>query len=154
MLKKFHAGTSSAVPMADRSNDDGWQDYGRRHALKGLRCLVADDDFLIALDIQDILESAGAAAVTCAGTVTDALTALQNEPAFSVAVLDIGLEDDDRGSVLVALALWVRATPLVFLTRMGGDDRRARQFPEALVVNKPYLADELLAAVRRASRKR
>src|SRR6185437_12626740 len=42
----------------------------------GLHCLVLDDEFLIALDVQHLLETAGAANVTCAGTVKEAMEAL------------------------------------------------------------------------------
>ena len=35
--------------------------------LAGKRCLVLDDEFLIALDIQEILEAAGVAQVVCVG---------------------------------------------------------------------------------------
>src|SRR6185437_10725912 len=122
--------------MTDRPKAGEPEDNGEaRKLLGGLRCLVVEDDFLIALDIQELLESAGAAAVTCAGSIADALAALQNEPAFAVAVVDIGLDEKDK-------------------TGMGGDDKRARQFPETPVVDKPYRIDELLAALRRALRRR
>ena len=137
-------------PKAGEPADDG---YARR-PLEGLRCLVLDDDFLIALDIQEMLESAGASAVTCVTGVADALAALQNEPAFAIAVVDIGLDDKDQTGMPVPFALRERGIPFVFLTGMGGDDRRARQFPEAPVVDKPYRIDELLAGLRRALRKR
>ena len=45
--------------------------------LAGKRCLVLDDEFLIALDIQQVLEQAGAGEVVCAGNVAEALTAMR-----------------------------------------------------------------------------
>jgi len=141
--------------MTDRPKAGEPEDNGEaRKLLGGLRCLVVEDDFLIALDIQELLESAGAAAVTCAGSIADALAALQNEPPFAVAVVDIGLDEKDKTGVAVPLALHERGIPFVFLTGMGGDDKRARQFPETPVVDKPYRIDELLAALRRALRRR
>ena len=47
--------------------------------LIGKRCLVLDDEFLIALDIQQTLEFAGAAHVACVATVAEAL-ALAAQP--------------------------------------------------------------------------
>ena len=125
-----------------------------RGPLAGLRCLVLDDDFLIALDIQEVLENAGATSVTCVANVADALTAMEKVPSFDLAVLDIAVGEDSNSNMKVPATLQARGTPFVFLTGMGGDDRRARQFPEAPVVDKPYQADELLAALRRALRKR
>jgi CheY-like chemotaxis protein len=120
--------------------------------LAGLRCLVLDDDLLIALDIEHVLRSAGAASVTSVSNVVDAMAALHNEAPFTIAVLDIALGSDD--SMAVPAALQARGVPFIFLTGMGGDDARARRYPEAPVVDKPYQLDELLAALRRALRRR
>ena len=141
--------------MADRPNEAGRQDGDRKRPLEGMLCFVLDDDFLIALDIQEILESAGAASVVCVGSIADARAALQNEPAFSVAVLDIGMDGNGReADMTIAALLQERGTPFVFLTGMGSDDARARKFPEAPLVDKPFQGGELLAAVRRALRQR
>src|SRR3569832_2994457 len=56
--------------------------------LTGKRCLVVDDEFLIALDIQQALEQAGAAEVVCAGTTAEALAAVK-AARFDVAVLAV-----------------------------------------------------------------
>ena len=61
--------------------------------LTGKRCLVLDDEFLIALDIQQTLELAGAASVACVATVTEALALLEGSPDFDIAVLDIKLSE-------------------------------------------------------------
>ena len=71
--------------------------------LSGKRCLVLDDEFLIALDIQQILEIAGAAHVACAATVPEALELLRREPAFDVAVPDVKLSGPDRNSLGIAI---------------------------------------------------
>jgi len=132
--------------------DDGAQNSER--PLAGLRCLVLDDEFLIALDIQNILEAAGAAAVICVGSVDAALSALQSEPAFAVAVLDIWLSPQRQTSDAVAAALMRARTPFVFLTGVEEDDLQARQFPGVPVVEKPYQAPLLIAAILQALRSR
>ena len=110
-----------------------------------MRCLVLDDDLLIALDIEHMLRGAGAAHVVCVGNVVDALAALQNEPPFALAVLDISVGSDD--SMAVPNLLKQRGIPFIFLTGMGDDDPRARQYPEAPVVDKPYRIETLLKAL-------
>ncbi len=117
--------------------------------LVGKRCLVLDDEFLIALDIQQILERAGAAQVVCAASAAEALDLLQREPKFDIAVLDVKLSGPEGTSLGVAEALAGKGTPFVFLTGMRVDDVHAKRFPEAPVIEKPYDATALLDAIRR-----
>jgi CheY-like chemotaxis protein len=118
--------------------------------LVGRRCLVLDDEFLIALDIQQTLESVGAAHVACVATVPEALALLCAGPDFDIAVLDVKLSGPGRTSLGVAALLAEKGTPFVFLTGMRVDDVHARQFPHAPVIEKPYDTAALLDAVRRA----
>ncbi len=118
--------------------------------LSGKRCFVLDDEFLIALDIQQILENAGAAHVACAATVAEAIAQLSRGLNFDIAVLDVKLSGPDRNSLGVASLLAEQGTPFVFLTGMRVDDVHAKQFPQAPVIEKPYDAAALLNAVRRA----
>jgi CheY-like chemotaxis protein len=112
------------------------------------RCLVLEDEFLIALDIQQILEGAGAASVICQYDADDALVALRNGPRFDLAVLDIMVSGVPCTGVAAALA--AQSTPFVFLTGVRSDDEYIRQFPDAPVVEKPFHVPRLLEALRRA----
>jgi two-component system, response regulator PdtaR len=123
---------------------------GSNTLLIGKRCLVLDDEFLIALDIQQILEFAGAAHVASVATVAEALALLRANPDFDLAVLDVKISGPDGNSLGVAAQLAAKGTPFVFLTGMRVDDLHAKQFPQAPVVEKPYDAVALLDAVRRA----
>ena len=116
--------------------------------LTGKRCLVVDDEFLIALDIQQALEQAGAAEVVCAGNPTEALDAVKIDR-FDVAVLDVRL-GRTGSSLPVAEVLAAAGTPFVFLTGLRGDSTEARAYPNAPVIEKPYDAQTLLAAIRQA----
>ncbi len=109
---------------------------------------MLDDDLLIALDIEQVLQGAGASEVTCVATLADALAAVRDEPPFAVAVIDIDLGAED--SMTIAAALQERGVPFVFLTGLNDDDPRVRQYPQAPVVEKPYQIDQLLAALDRA----
>lgn len=117
-------------------------------AIAGKRFLVLDDEFLIALDIQQVLESAGATAVACTGNATDALRAITSAQPFDLAVLDLRLEGK-TSSLDVADALVAAAIPFVFLTGMLGD-RELSKYPNAPVVEKPYHARLLIDAIVRA----
>ena len=118
--------------------------------LAGKRCLVLDDEYLIALDIQQILEAAGAASVTCVGTARDALDALADGSALDIAVLDIRLDGKAGDSLTVAAALSRKGTPFVFLTGLRSDDVHAGEFAHAPVIEKPYQAPALVEAIRQA----
>lgn len=118
-------------------------------AIAGKRFLVLDDEFLIALDIQQILESAGATQVACTGNAADALRAIDGAQSFDLAVLDYRLAGT-TSSLDVADVLVKAGIPFVFLTGMRGDKQMKQQYPEAPVVEKPYDAKQLIAAIIRA----
>ena len=118
--------------------------------LSGKRCFVLDDEFLIALDIQQILERAGAAHVTSVASATEAIEVLSREPKFDLAVLDVKLGGVERNSLDVAALLHTQAVPFVFLTGMRTNDVHAKTFPNAPVIEKPYDATALLRAVQQA----
>lgn len=115
--------------------------------IAGKRCLVLDDEFLIALDIQQILETAGAARVICVSNIEDALKQLERE-AFNAAVIDMMI--DGKPCTAVAEALTRQKIPFVFLTGVTAEDKHARQFPRAPLVGKPYHGERLLAALNQA----
>lgn len=123
-------------------------------SLTGLRCLVLDDEFLIALDIQQILESAGARDVTCVASVADALAVLQTSEKFDFAVLDVKLNGADRTSLEVASELHRLRVPFILLTGMRADEISTAKYPAAPVVEKPYQAPLLLDAIARAFKRR
>ena len=117
-------------------------------AVAGKRFLVLDDEFLIALDIQQVLESFGAGSVICAGNAQDALKAIETGPKFNLAVLDFTLSGS-TSSLDVAAVLAKTGTPFVFLTGIRGD-KQMKLYPDAPVVEKPYDAKLLIEAIGRA----
>jgi CheY-like chemotaxis protein len=134
---------SSIADMAGDSMADG------SAFLSGKRCLVIDDEFLIALDIQQTLESAGAR-VTCIGDADEALAALTGGTQFDVAVLDLKLSGFSRDSTSVAALLTERGVPFDFLTALRAGNELAQNFPHAPRVEKPYQVALLMDALRRA----
>jgi CheY-like chemotaxis protein len=118
--------------------------------LSGKRCLVLDDEFLIALDIQQILERAGAAHVASVASAAEAIELIGRQSKFDVAVLDVKLGSTEQNGLDVAALLQTQGTPFVFLTGMRVDDAHVKRFPNAPVIEKPYDAALLLSAVQRA----
>ena len=101
-----------------------------------------------ALDLQDILESAGAGAVACHADADEALRVLREGARFDLAVLDVHLGGATRTSYSVAAALTVQRTPFVFLTGMRRDATIAAEYPQVPILEKPYQHAHVLEAVR------
>jgi len=119
-----------------------------RKPLAGKRILVVEDEFLILLDIQGILEAAGARSIITASRVEDAIKAIDIADGFDTAVLDLKLEKDS--SVPIAERLTIAKVPFVFLTGAPHDAELARGFQSAPIVAKPFDSAVLVAALERA----
>ena len=115
--------------------------------LTGKRVLVVEDEFLIALDIQSILESAGTEVKT-ANRVDQALGLIKSDGPFDAAVLDLKLERET--SVAVAERLQANSVPFVFLTGAAGETSAVAQFANAPVVGKPFDSETLFSALKQA----
>jgi two-component system, response regulator PdtaR len=115
--------------------------------LAGKRLLVAEDEFLIALDIESILEGAGAEVKT-ANRVDQALALIERDGPFDAAVLDLKLERET--SVAIAERLQAQSVPFVFLTGAAGDASAVAQFANAPVVGKPFDSETLFSALKQA----
>ena len=115
--------------------------------LAGKRCLVVDDEFLIALDLQEILEAAGAGSVTAVGSAIEGLEAMRGAE-FDLAVLDITLGDNTDSSLAVAATLTARKIPFVFLSGMRRDVVAGTDYRYVPLVEKPYRSDLLMTAIR------
>ena len=127
--------------MSDSQQNDGG------HSLAGKRVLVVEDEFLIALDIESILESAGIEVKT-ATRVDQALGLIKSDGPFDAAVLDLKL--DRETSVAVAELLQANSVPFVFLTGAAGDASPVAQFANAPVVGKPFDSETLFSALKQA----
>lgn len=117
--------------------------------LVGKHCLVLDDEFLIALDIQQILEGAGAASVKCFGSTADCLATLSTGGPVDLAILDFKMGDGNRNSHSVAARLHEMGTPFVFVTGLTMRDVTSKAFPDVEVIEKPYDKRLLLQALAR-----
>ena len=105
--------------------------------------LVVEDEFLIALDIIGALEQAGITVVGPAGTVRDALQAIECE-VVQGALLDAHLAGEPVGRI--ADALTARGIPFAFVSGYG-KEHLPPAHREAPLVKKPFTGNDLLAAV-------
>jgi DNA-binding response OmpR family regulator len=81
---------------------------------RGLRVLIAEDEYLLADDLRRELEAAGARVLGPVPSVAMALDLLQAPDAPDVAVLDVNLGGEHVYPV--AEALRARGVPFVFVT--------------------------------------
>lgn len=122
-----------------------------RGPLAGKKGLVVEDELLIALDLEDTLQSAGAE-ILSAGRVEEALDLLNRTADLDFAVLDMHLGHDT--SLPIAAVLAGRNIPFAFLSGLGKSDTHLRQFPQAHAIAKPFHAPTLIAAIAEALARR
>lgn len=116
--------------------------------LSGLRILVAEDETIVSLMIEDLLLDAGATVVGPAPSVRSAMDLLLSQ-AVDGAVLDFNLGGEMI--VPVADALTSRQIPFVILTGYG-PARVNTHYPKATVLNKPIDVQSFAGAVFRSFR--
>jgi CheY-like chemotaxis protein len=113
--------------------------------LTGTSVLLLEDEFLIALDAEQILKELGAAKVEVASTLVDAERLAENGR-FDVAMLDVNI--NGQVSFPLAESLQRRGVPVVFAT---GYEMRNQPLPESTIcVTKPYTSANLLEVISMA----
>jgi DNA-binding response OmpR family regulator len=95
--------------------------------------LVAEDESMIAMLLEDLLDAAGYR-VLLAETLADAMALARTEP-VDVAILDVALGRDD--SFPLADELRQRAVPMLFASGYGREGIPAR-FQDITTLQKPY----------------
>ena len=115
--------------------------------LQGLRVLVVEDEFLVALDLERMLRQDGLDVVGPIGDLATALRVAQ-EGAFDLALLDVNLGGQPVTAVADALA--ARAVPMVFCTGYQAGSL-AERYPGATTLRKPFQPVDVLAALRHAA---
>lgn len=117
-----------------------------RNNLSGLAVLLVEDEFLIALDAENMLKGLEAERVQIASTYDEALRCVQEEE-FDIAILDVNL--NGKLSFPLGDVLKRRSRPFVFATgyNLGRlEDKGA----SAIYITKPYDHDRLKAALMQA----
>ena len=118
--------------------------------MSGMTVLVVEDDFIVAYDMQMMLEEQGARVLGPATSLAEAQQLLSRERP-TAAVLDVNL----NGEYVFPLAeeLRTQKVPFVFATAYADEDRL---FPEAARIAprlaKPVLPNVLIAQLLRLKR--
>jgi CheY-like chemotaxis protein len=115
--------------------------------LKGRRVLVVEDEFLVAMELQEVLKGRGCDVLGPASTVTQALAVL-HDGRPEVVVLDVNL----RGTraTPVAAALRERGVPFVLITGYSGPQLSEPELRDAPRLDKPVNGRDLTRAVAKA----
>ncbi len=109
--------------------------------------LVVEDEFFVALDIQDMVEELGLQFDGPYATVTEALEVLEDRLP-DCAILDVQLKD---GEVYPAAdRLMARNVPIIFHSGHADATHLTERYPGAAVCGKPCSPGSLRDAIRRA----
>jgi CheY-like chemotaxis protein len=112
--------------------------------LAGKRILVVEDEYMIAVLLEDLLAELECVVAGVAGRPKEALELINSTP-LDAAVLDVNLDGADSFGIAAALA--DRRIPFIFATGYGGS-RQTPEFSNCPVIQKPYRLDELSGALR------
>jgi CheY-like chemotaxis protein len=115
--------------------------------LRDRRILVVEDEYLIAMSLQDALETAGSIVVGPAPSVDKALQTIDSESHIDAAVLDVNL-----GGALsygVADKLIARKIPFIFTSGYEDNVLRSR-YSGVKNCPKPYLFQAIEEALVKA----
>ncbi len=110
--------------------------------LAGRRVLVVEDQFIIAIDCEDMLFKLGAEQVEVCASVSEAMARI-DQALPDLAILDVNLGSGT--SQAVGERLRNAAIPFLFAT--GYDDLEVLGLPEAATLRKPYNIASLEAAI-------
>ncbi|CAO3425198.1 response regulator [Azospirillum doebereinerae] len=113
-------------------------------SLDGCRILVVDDEFLVALLVEDVLQALGCEVIGPASRIPNAVSLAQKEP-LDFAILDVNVAGEKIFPVAEILS--ERRIPFIFLTGYGRPGLDGR-FPEAPVLQKPFREADLVSMLR------
>ena len=104
-------------------------------ALRDRRILVVEDEYLIAMSLQDALENAGSVVLGPVASVDKALKQIEAEPHIDAAVLDVNL----GGMVAFPVADMLIARNIPFVFTSGYEDNALKtRYSQVKNCTKPY----------------
>ena len=112
-------------------------------ALEGVRVLVVEDEYFVAILIEEMLESVGCVVMGPIPRLPEALDAVDRED-YDVAVLDVNLAGERIDPVADALS--ERNVPFLFVTGYGASALPG-EYTERPLLHKPFRMAELLGAL-------
>jgi CheY-like chemotaxis protein len=126
----------------------GGKDAGLRNrvGLAGVRILVVEDNFLLAMEIEALLRRQGCEVVGPAGSIEQAVAVLERAEVLNAAVLDVDLQG--RLVTPVAAVLRARGVPYVLVTGYARPQLGDPELEEAPRLDKPVSDHDLLRVLR------
>lgn len=116
--------------------------------LNGRIALIVEKEFLIALDIQRMLETLGAGQTLFARHVTEAEQLRARWPEIAIAIVEV--RADDAPTTHLAETLAAAGIPIVLITTDAETQHDFAASPSLPVVVKPVPEEALANAVRQA----
>lgn len=108
--------------------------------------LVVEDEPLIAMMLEDFLETLGHSVSATCDCVSDALSRVE-EGGFDLAILDVNL----KGESVWPVATRLREQNIPFVIATGGHvDPPPPEFASTPVIEKPYTVDRVTPALEAA----
>ena len=114
-------------------------------SLAGYRILVVEDEYFIARELKDLLQTQGAEVVGPLGNLDQAMKQVERD-GFEVAVLDINLQGVE--GYPIADELKRQGVPFVFASAYS-EDRIPIRFADVHLWEKPYSERALIEDIRR-----
>jgi two-component SAPR family response regulator len=115
--------------------------------LAGLRILIVEDEFLLAMELEMLLQRHGCLVVGPVSSVARALALLAAEPP-DAAVLDVNLRGER--ATPIAAALQAREVPFVLITGYSGSQLSEPELRVAPRIDKPVSCRALCRAMTEA----
>lgn len=117
--------------------------------------LIAEDEVLVSHFLADLVEDAGMVVGGIARTAEDARAEAAARPP-ELALVDVNLKGGGNGIALAAGLMADHGTAIVFITGETGvaDWPEVAALRPAAVLEKPFLPDQLIAALRGAAEAR
>ena len=116
--------------------------------LNGQTALVVEEEFLIALDIQRMLETLGVGKTLFAGTAAEAATLQTHWPEIGIAVVEI--RSRDAAALQLVDQLRQASVPTVLTTADVTVGHGPGAFPDLTPIPKKIQEDEMASDVRQA----
>lgn len=115
--------------------------------LNGKRALIVEDEFLVALDIQRILEHAHVGRAVFARSVEEAMSLAQQWRDFDLAIVELPFADTD--ALALATGLLGAGVKLIVSSTNANHRTGVPGLENWPVILKPFAEDELLSACQR-----
>jgi CheY-like chemotaxis protein len=115
--------------------------------LDGLRILILEDEFLIAMDVEQLCRDNGAADTTIARSLVE-IGDDDLAGRFDAAIVDLVL--DGISTLDFAERLRDQKVPFVFASGYSDSAELRAAFPDVQLVGKPYVGTDLIEALAAA----